>query len=204
MKNYLILILLSFLSFSIYAKSTIFDYPVNLKNPNPNFVNVQKMLAKTSNLTGDFKQIRNIKLLSSPLISTGTFSISKKNGLHWDQSNPFISKLTVTENKIIQKMQNAPPTIITKQKQPIVFSFTKIFLSVFKGNTKMLENYFNIFFMGNQKYWTIALTPKASPLNKAIESIQLKGQQYLQQVVIQEKKGNQLTIIFSNIKTIKN
>jgi outer membrane lipoprotein-sorting protein len=185
----------------LFAADSIFNHPLNDSNKQA-FNQVQKLLSENTNLEGQFKQVRHIKVLSSPLESNGDFSISQKSGLHWDQALPFESKLTVTDDKIVQVIQNSPPTIITKEKQPIVFSFTKIFLSVFKGNTPALESYFNIYFSGNTEHWEIALKPKGSPLDKAIASIELEGAKYVHTVTIKETRGNTLDIEFLNVKPI--
>jgi len=192
------------LSLGLYADgNNIFSHPLSSVNQK-DFNVVQKMLASSSNLKGNFQQTRYIKLLSSPLTSSGTFSISQTAGLTWNQTQPFSSKLTVTDNKIEQQMQDAPPTIMTKEKQPIVFSFTKIFLSIFEGNTKALETYFNVYFNGNLENWQIALKPKNSPLDKAFTSIELQGKKYVSSVTINEVKGNKLVIKFTNVKPSSN
>ncbi|MFT6834417.1 MAG: hypothetical protein ACJA0H_000445 [Francisellaceae bacterium] len=192
------------LSLGLYADdNNIFSHPLSSVNQK-DFNVVQKLLASSSNLKGNFQQTRYIKLLSSPLTSSGTFSISQTGGLTWNQTQPFSSKLTVTDNKIEQQMQDAPPTIMTKEKQPIIFSFTKIFLSIFEGNTKVLETYFNVYFNGNSENWQIALKPKNSPLDKAFTSIKLQGKRYLSSVTINEVKGNKLVIKFTNVKPSSN
>ncbi|MDA7742306.1 outer membrane lipoprotein carrier protein LolA [Francisellaceae bacterium] len=163
---------------------------------------IQDALSQAGHLQGDFIQTRYITLLSSPLVSSGTFSLSKKTGLIWQQAKPFPSKLEVTATKLIQKLGDNPATIMTKEKQPIIFSFTNIFLSIFKGNTEQVKQYFKIHLTGDQSKWTITLKPKNSPLNKAISNIQLSGEKYVKQVIIHEQKGNKMTIQFSNVQAI--
>jgi len=166
-----------------------------------NFQRVQQELAKTKQISGEFKQIHKIKILSSPLISSGSFSLTQKGGLIWKQKTPFVSLLKVTDSTMEQKLGNNPPTRFTKEKQPIIFSFTKVFLSIFKGNTQLLKRYFTINFTGSLKSWSIRLKPIGSPLNKAITSIHLYGDRQVNKVVIDEVRGNKLTIEFYNIKT---
>ena len=164
------------------------------------FVLVQKQLAQADNISGKFVQIRNIKLLSAPLKSQGNFTLSKTNGLKWNQTQPFKSTLQITSSKLIQQIGNNPPTIITKDQQPIVFFFAKTFLSVFQGNTEELKPYFNINFTGNVNNWKLKLTAKSAPLNKAIKTIELRGGKYVQTAIINEATGDTLTIHFSDIK----
>ncbi len=191
----------SAISLNYAAENNIFDYPVTAQN-GPELEKVQKMLSATDNLKGDFTQTRHIALLSSPLISSGNFIISKASELTWDQLKPFISSLKVTDTKLIQKMGDNPPTVITKEQQPIVFSFTSIFLSIFKGDTVKVKQYFDIYFTGDTTHWEIALKPNSSPLNKAIASIELSGGKYIQTVTINEVKKNTMVIEFSNIQPL--
>ena len=195
------LICLSVISLNYAAETNIFDHPVTAQNT-PELEKVQQMLSVADNLKGDFTQTRHIALLSAPLISSGNFVISKTTGLTWDQLKPFASSLQVTDTKLIQKMGDNPPTTITKEQQPIVFSFTSIFLSIFKGDTAKVKQYFNIYFMGDTVHWEIALKPNSSPLNKAIASIELSGGEYIQTVSINEVKKNKMVIEFANIQPL--
>ena len=133
MKPYVILMLIFLASPFCVNAQTI--------TPESQFKQVQIMLSKADNLSGDFKQIQKIKILSTPLISTGHFFLSKKKGLQWHQTAPFKSRLIVTTSKIEQQLENQPSNIITKEQQPIIFSFTNIFLSVFKGETATIQEY---------------------------------------------------------------
>jgi len=166
------------------------------------FSHVQIQLSRADALTGHFKQVRKMRLLSKPLISEGNFVLSKKNGLRWYQVSPFKSTLIVTSDKIEQKIGNAPAMVITKKEQPIVFSFTKIFLSLFNGNTKSVEGYFSIYFRGNTKAWEIVLKPIGSPLNKAIASIEMSGGLNINSITINEAKNNQMILYFSHVKEL--
>ena len=199
--NFAVLFCFSATSLIYAAENNIFDHPVTAQNI-PELEKVQKMLSVADNLKGDFTQTRHIALLSAPLISSGNFVISKTTGLTWDQLKPFASSLQVTDTKLIQKMGDNPPTIITKEQQPIVFSFTSIFLSIFKGDTAKVKQYFEIYFTGDTKHWEIALKPNSSPLNKAIASIELSGGKYIQTVTINEVKKNKMVITFSNIQPL--
>lgn len=170
--------------------------PLTNKNQTA-FNTIEQSLSKNDTISGNFQQTRKMKLLSKPLASSGHFTLSKKSGLVWIQTKPFKSTLVVTDNKIEQQFENAPPTIITKAEQPLVFSFTKIFLSIFQGNTKEIQTYFNIAFEGTPANWKIKLTPKSSPLNKAITTIELNGNKKVKQIIINETQDNQMILRFS-------
>lgn len=200
MKKILIFLLSLFFIASSYA--SIYSHPLNESNQ-ATFNQVQAQLSKADTLSGNFKQIRNMHLLSQPLTSTGHFILSKKEGLKWYQTTPFESMLIVTDNKIEQTITNTPTTIITKKEQPIVFSFTHIFLSIFNGDTKGIKDYFDIYFTGNTKQWKIALKPTSELLQKAIESIEMSGGKTINTITINEAKQNQMIMSFSNVKAVE-
>jgi hypothetical protein len=164
---------------------------------------VHKMLASTDNLSGNFKQVRKMQLLSDPLVSSGHFVLSKTKGLKWYQTTPFKSTLIVTASKIEQQLESSPPVVITKEQQPVVFSFTNIFLSVFNGDTKTVSEYFDITFTGNTSRWNIILKPNSAPLNKAIASIEMSGGKYINYIAINETKNNQTIIRLYNAKELQ-
>ncbi len=181
-----------------HENSSIYQHPLSTKNITQ-FNQVQTEQAKFYRITGDFVQTRKMALLSKPLVSRGTFQLVKGKGLIWQQKKPFASKLVVTDDKIEQSIENNPPFVLTAKQQPIVFAFTRVFLSIFKGNTQAIKEYFNIYFTGDTKHWQLALVPKGSPLNKAIKSVEVTGGKYADRIVIHEAKGNDMEIKFSNV-----
>ncbi|WP_395946932.1 outer membrane lipoprotein carrier protein LolA [Caedibacter taeniospiralis] len=202
------LLLIGFLSICVTldlahaeASDDIFNHPLSAKNQLA-FDKVQQEQAKIDHVYGQFIQIRHMKLLSKPLKSSGTFELSKKNGLKWLQEKPFQSTLIITSDKIEQSIEGNPAITITKKEQPIVFSFTTIFLSIFKGNAEALKQYFHIYFTQNNDSWHIALKPRGSPLDKAIQSIEMTGEKYASRILVNEAQGNQMSIEFSNVKEI--
>lgn len=184
----------------VYADS-IYNHPlINLEQPE--FKQVQAELSADKTITGDFTQIRMMKVLSRPLVSSGHFTLSQSGGLIWQQTQPFASTLHVNADKIQQTILNNPPMVITKQEQPLLFAFTSVFLSVFQGDISQIQQYFNIYFTGNVEHWQIALKPKSAPFNKAIINIELSGGPYISSIVVNEAQQNTMTIQLSHVKPL--
>ncbi len=192
---------LLFIVFTISGVAAAPLHPKKLSHTNyPAFNAVQKKLSSTTRLTGQFKQIRTLPILSKPLVATGHFVFSRHKGLQWYQTTPFKSSLIVTQDTIKQQIGDTPPNILTEDKQPIVFAFTNIFLAVFNGNIKMVEHYFQIYFAGNQTNWQINLKPISYPLNKGISLITLKGAAMIRSITITDSKHNQTVIYLTHLK----
>ncbi len=164
------------------------------------FKQVQSLLAAQRYVSGNFTQIRKVTLLRAPLVSTGTFRLSEKSGLIWHTQHPIKSTLTLSATKLTQQIEGGPVTVFTQAKQPIVFAFTKVFLSVFQGNTSELLKYFTVTFTGDKHDWHMRCVPVMSPLDKAIRQITLTGANTVKQVIIADSKGNTQTIRFTQVQ----
>jgi len=197
MKRYFLSFFCGFLAISFCYGNTVFNSPLTPKNQTA-FQTVEKQLSTAAEIRGQFKQTRHMRLLSEPLISYGTFTL-QKTGLHWQQTQPFPALLTVTNDTIKQTLPGAPPTVMTAKSQPVVFSFTKIFLSVFKGDTQNIRSYFDIYFSGDAADWQIGLKPKPGILKKAIRSITLAGSKTVREIRINQTHNNQMEITFSHV-----
>ena len=191
MKKILALVLGTVLSItSVYAGS--------LDN-NKDFLAVEKQLTKNANISGDFEQTRYISGLDNPLKSTGEFSITT-DGLVWDQTDPFKSTMKASKDRLEQSIMDNPPTVITREQQPMVFTFTQVFMSVFQGDTTSVESYFNIEFSGDVNGWKITLSPKSSPLDKAIKTIELEGSKTIEHIKVTDAQENIIDIKLMNVK----
>ncbi len=191
MKKILALVLGTVLSMtSVYAASL---------EDNKDFVAVEKQLTKNANISGDFEQTRYISGLDNPLKSTGEFSITT-DGLVWDQTDPFKSTMKASKDRLEQSIMDNPPTVITREQQPMVFTFTQVFMSVFQGDTSSVESYFNIEFSGDVNSWKITLSPKSSPLDKAIKTIELEGAKTIEHIKVTDAQENVIDIKLMNVK----
>ena len=164
-----------------------------------NFIAVEKQLTSNTNIIGDFVQERQIQGIDNPLKSSGTFGLSDDGSLIWTQTKPFKSVMTISHDKLSQTIMDNPPTIMTKESQPVVFTFTQLFMSILKGDTKSVQQYFNVDFTGDAQSWSIVFTPKTAPINKAIKSLIFKGGKNIDSIKVVDTQSNVISIIFSNI-----
>lgn len=159
---------------------------------------LQAQLQKFSLVRGDFTQSRQIEMFDQPLISTGEFLLEKSHGLLWQQRSPFPVNLVLIEDRLRQTFTNQPAQVITAQENPMAFYFSKIFLSVFHGDTQQLQSQFDLDFEPDPEQWQLILTPKQAPLKTVFESITLRGNTDIDSLVLQEVRGDKTEIHFTN------
>ncbi|GLT18072.1 outer-membrane lipoprotein carrier protein [Vibrio zhanjiangensis] len=168
-----------------------------------NLESLQSQLSKNEVIRGNFKQSRHLEMFNQPLISTGTFSLSKSHGLIWQQQTPFAVNLILTQDKLQQTFANQAPKTITAQENPMAFYFSHIFLSVFHSNTAVLEEGFRMnFSVQDNDEWQLVLTPKQAPLNSVFKAITLTGKNYIDQLVLEEVRGDKTNIAFTHQTSI--
>ena len=161
---------------------------------------VTARLSEPDVLRGRYSQTRLIAVLSRPLESSGRFILSER-GLHWQQEEPFISVLIADGERLVQRLADGQVTTIDGAEQPIVLSFSRIFLSIFRGDHGELEDNFSIQFETHDDVWEIGLTPIGFPLSEAINKIMLRGREHIDQLSVFSRSSDEMTITFFDLGT---
>lgn len=159
---------------------------------------LQAQLQQSPIVRGDFTQSRTLAMFEQPLVSEGSFLLERQHGLLWQQNTPFPVNLVLTQDKLRQTFANQPAQVITAKENPMAFYFSKIFLSVFHGDTEQLQSQFDLQFSPQKEHWQLVLTPKEAPLNAVFKSIILQGNQDINSLVLEEIRGDKTEITFTN------
>ncbi len=163
---------------------------------------IQQQLSSHSTIRGQFTQTRSMAMFDQALTSNGQFLLSSQHGLWWQQSEPLAITLTLTQDKLRQQFAQQPAQIIKAQDNPMVFYFSHLFLSLFQGDTQALQQQFDIQLHSSQnQHWQLTLIPKMAPLNSVFNQITVSGQDYVEAIQLQEKRGDLTDIKFSNQST---
>ncbi|MDO4879094.1 MAG: outer membrane lipoprotein carrier protein LolA [Neisseria sp.] len=158
-------------------------------------------LQKPSNIQGAFVQQRQLKSLSKPMVTGGTFVLVPKKGLLWRMQKPFESTLRVRADGIMQWNGGAwtnPNQGKIGQTQQI-----RLFLDLLGGNTQGLEKQFDLKLEGTDKQWTLNLTPKTAVTRQIFNRITISGDSVVRVVELDEKQGDKTVMRFEDVQTGK-
>lgn len=181
--------------FGVFAE--LFQHPVHLENPSTQFLKVMQRLQGISVMRSHFSQRKQIKILKRPLISKGFMLFSAKKGLYWQIKSPLSSITIFTKQGIFERRDG----VVSQQKQ--VVHFGNLFSAIFVGDINTLSEYFDLYFSGAKMGdWRIGLIPKRGMLQKVFRKIILKGSQQVEEVFIEEQRGDKTLLQFSRIKTL--
>ena len=160
------------------------------------------LIPEVTILRGEFHQVRTLKGFRNPLKSEGRFLVSKANGVIWQNLKPFPSQILISNSGKIVNLsnKNADPK---NKKVKANAGMNKIMLAVLSGNQNEMAKYFKIDRAETNGVWTIQLQPKGG-MARVFAHIEIKGDQYIKQVIMQEKSGDQTELHFSALSEVPN
>jgi hypothetical protein len=158
---------------------------------------LQATLSKQKVIRGSFRQIRTLGIFSQPLVSQGSFLLAKDYGLQWTQDKPFSLLLVLGSDWLSQQFTDQPAKVIKTEENPMMFHFCQLFLSIFRGEIKGLDEQFEIKFVPDET-WSLELKPKKEPLSTAFNTINLSGGSYIDYIRLVETSGDVSEIHFTD------
>ena len=149
---------------------------------------------------GDFKQTKTIAKLNREFVSFGKFVIANDKGILWNTEKPFASQLAISETGMVQQNANGTRSEINAKDNVVFAQIAKAIHSIFSGSTAKLQAGFHVFFDRRGNNWTVGLIPKEASVKKAIQSIELSGETWLERIKLVDGSGSPLLYELSNPK----
>lgn len=149
---------------------------------------------------GDFKQTKFIAQLNREFVSVGNFVIANEKGILWNTEKPFASQLAISETGMVQQNANGTRSEINAKDNVVFAQIAKAIHSIFSGSTAKLQAGFRVFFNRQGKTWTVGLVPRELSVKKTIQSIELTGNTWLEQIKLVDGSGSPLLYELSNPK----
>ncbi|MBQ7158685.1 MAG: outer membrane lipoprotein carrier protein LolA [Treponema sp.] len=181
-----------------FAFADVFDHPLT-KESKPLFQSVSQTIAAHEAQKGDFIQTKHISKLNRNLASSGTYLLSKNNGIVWQTKKPFPSTMIVSATSVVQIAASGKKSVLQAGSNATFESFAKVISSVFQGGEDLSEKNFDIFFEGTEKSWTVGLVPKDKAIHAVAERFVLQGGSALNSVTMHEKSGDFVRYEFANV-----
>lgn len=163
---------------------------------------LQQRFASQPVIRASFVQVRSIAGMAQPLVSRGQVLIAQQQGLWWHQATPFPMTLILDDHRMVQSMSGQPPQVITADSNPQMFQFNHLLRALFQADEQVLrENFVLDFHDDGGDGWQLSLTPKAAPLNKIFNRIDLQGAAYLNRITLDDRQGDKTEITLSDTRT---
>lgn len=151
-------------------------------------------------LRGKFLQERRLQGFDAPLKTEGSYLLSPASGLLWRAEKPF-SVVTVINGDGLVQLANGQETLrLPAARLPFLSRLFAVFEGALLGDWRKLSDQFTVVQSGNERDWTLALTPLKSGDAEAmpIARINVTGGRFVQRVEIVRANGDTDRITFSD------
>lgn len=159
---------------------------------------ISARLTDFSHLQANFAQDRYLSGRGTPLRASGELLLSPDDGVWWRQEAPFGMTLVLTEQAMTQQIDGEAPQSLSASDERMQ-QFQQILQALLLVDLEALENNFDISAQPNEanERWTLLLIPNASPLDRLFMSFELRGDQVVRELLIQDADGGRTELRFS-------
>jgi hypothetical protein len=149
-------------------------------------------------LRGQFLQVRQMEGFSAPLKTSGDFILAPGQGLIWRAKHPFAMTTVMTANGISQKSGSVEMLSLPSSKAPFLAQLYDILGGALAGDTRMLEQHFDLVQDKNADGWRLALMPRPeTSASLAVREIVIDGSRFVDHVAIHKGSGDRDDLTFT-------
>jgi outer membrane lipoprotein-sorting protein len=153
-------------------------------------------MASTSGVVAEFREIKTLKLLDAPLETRGTVYFAPPDRLARVTREPAETRLVLDGNRM--RFQDAAGARdIDLADNPVARAFADNLIVLWRGDKAALEKIYALDFHADGARWQLALTPRHSPLDRFVRSIDLRGDgAAMQEMQVVETDGDKTQTLF--------
>ena len=167
-------------------------------------VEIQHRLLQVPLLRASFVQEKHVAGFIHPLVSQGDFTLVRDKGIIWQVNKPFPSEMVLTRNRVMSRRNDGSMYVEADgREQPGVRAVNTMMVALMAGDMDVVSKHFHVEakVLPHDK-WELVLTPRSTMLAKAIVSVKLGGDRYVQDVAIEEANHDRSEITFSGFSEI--
>ncbi|MCU0370865.1 MAG: outer membrane lipoprotein carrier protein LolA [Bacteroidales bacterium] len=199
MKQVSIIILFLVLRNSIAISQEINGSPV--KEPGKIMEQVTQYSQRTSSITADFTQVKEMSFMEEKIISTGRFYFQKEKQLRWEYSEPF-SYAIIISGETIRIMDEGRKKDFDAASNRMFLEISNVMTGMVNG-TLLNSDQFITSWYETPGYFRAELIPGGAMMKDYLSRIELKlnKKDYsVDELKMFEKSGDYTLVTFSNKK----
>ena len=148
---------------------------------------------------GQFTQLKTVQGFKQPLKSSGDFVVAHGKGIAWQVRKPFASTLIVKPDSLLSRAADGSVAMQMKaQDEPVLRTINAMLFAVMAADLAQLSQYFEVTGQVQGNSWTLHLVPRDAMLAQWLQAVDLRGQQFVQEVQLQEARGDRSQILIQN------
>jgi hypothetical protein len=149
-------------------------------------------LGRVQQARARFVERKYLKVLKSPLETTGTLEYDAPDRLVKRTLEPRPETMTVEgERLVIESQARSRNRTLRLEDYPVLWAFVESFRSTLKGDLAALQRFYRVTLEGGPQRWQLALTPRDPKMSALIESILIGGGGgRINRIEVREAKGD--------------
>ena len=144
-------------------------------------------LAKPSVIHGNFIQEKHLRALPQPLVSKGTFVLTKDHGLLWLLKTPLQQDYRINAQGIARRDANGWQPLPNNSAGA---EQNRLFLAVLQGDSSGLQRDFELQLQGPAQQWKLTLIPRSLLLKQVFTRINIDGGELVHTIELLETQGD--------------
>jgi hypothetical protein len=160
---------------------------------------IRHLLLQNSIICADFEQHKSLRALNRPLVSRGKLRFLAGTGILWQVQEPIPTRVLIKNDALVKWDEENKPHRLSVGQTPIFQALSDVFAAVFSGEMEGLRDAFEVEPEINDPNWRLTLTPRDKSLSAIISAIRLAGGRFIEELIIEERRGDQTLIQFSNV-----
>jgi outer membrane lipoprotein-sorting protein len=171
------------------------------KDPEALKLLLEKNAKATSDISADFKQEKNLSVLSEKIQSEGTFHFKKENMVRWSYTSPFTYLIIINGVKIYINDEGKEKEYDVKSNK-MFREINKVVVGSVQGTLFRSSEYKSEFFE-NERYWLVKMQPVNEKMREFLNEIYLyfdKKDLTVSRLKMTEQGGDYTIVDFENKK----
>lgn len=148
---------------------------------------------------GQFRQRKTVQGFKQPLQSEGDFVVVRDKGIVWQVRKPFASALIVKPDSLLSRGADGSVAMQMKaQDEPVLRTINAMLFAVMAADLAKLVQFFEVTGQVQGNNWSLHLVPRDAMLAQWLKAVDLRGQEFVQEVQLQEVRGDHSQILILN------
>ena len=152
-------------------------------------------------ICADFTQTKSLRVLKRPLVSKGRVVFLAEKGILWQIREPFATRILVKRDALVNWNDAGEAQRLSFEQSPIFGALARVFMALFTGEVDPLRKFFQIDLDIGKSSWQLTLTPRDKDFAKIIARVRAMGGRFVNELRMEEGRGDQTLIEFSNMAT---
>jgi hypothetical protein len=153
---------------------------------------VSSRLSIHDSLSGRFRQSKQLSFMEGSIVSSGSFALSTAHGLSWLVEEPLRSEMTVRQSQVMLDGKKIQDRGVGHLRAMIMQAFMD-------GDLLAVQDDFSVSGELLDQQWRLRLEPKSIKLRAVLSHVELRGNEFLEEISIVELNETRTLIEFSEV-----